>query len=85
MTRFPDPPFWPCTAGRRDNGVLKACAHTIKRLYQASGAHLEALLEKERLEWHPDRFVKCPDSSREKIQAKATEMFKIIQALLDDH
>ncbi|KAF2103546.1 hypothetical protein NA57DRAFT_72522 [Rhizodiscina lignyota] len=85
MTRFPDPPDWPCTAACPDNEVLKACRHTIKRLYEASGVDdLQELLEKEKLEWHPDKFGRCPSSSREMIQAKVTEMFKIIQALLDE-
>ena len=84
MTRFPEPPFWPCSSGCQPNGVLKACPHSIKRLFQASGVDLHGLLEKERLKWHPDKFERCPDSSREQLKAKAEEMFKIVQALLDD-
>jgi hypothetical protein len=84
MTRFPDPPFWPCTFGCQPNGVLKACPHSIKRLFQASGADLRGFLEKERLKWHPDKFERCPVASREHLKAKAEELFKLIHTLLDD-
>jgi hypothetical protein len=83
MTRFPDPPFWPCTFGCQPNGVLKPCAHSIKRLFEASGADLKTLLEKERLKWHPDKFERCPAASREHLKAKAGELFKLIQTLLE--
>ena len=53
----------------------------MKRLYQASGQRIEEVLKKERIEWHPDRFARCPPSSRDMIQAKAAEIFKIIQQL----
>jgi hypothetical protein len=71
MTRFPDPPFWPCSEGCQAHGILKACQHTIKRLFQEPGSPLEELLEKERRKWHPDKFERCPDSSREHLKAKA--------------
>lgn len=84
MTGFPDPPFWPCTAGCRDNEILKACRHSIERLYRGSGSSLGEVLKQEKIRWHPDRFAKCPAPSREHIVAKATEMFKIVQVLLED-
>lgn len=80
-TRFPDPPSWPCTAGCPDNEVLKACRHSIKRLYQASSSNLQETLRNEKRAWHPDRFERCPPISRQKIKAKAVELFKIIQEL----
>jgi type II secretory pathway component PulM len=84
MTRFPDPPFWPCTFRCQPNGGLKACPHSIKRLFQASGADLKGFLEKERVKWHPDKFERCPGASREHLKAKAEELFKLIHTLLDD-
>lgn len=84
MRRFPDPPFWPCTDGCQDDGVLKACRHTIKQLLETSGANLRRLLKLERLRWHPDKFSKCPQPSRELIQAKATKMFQIIETLIQE-
>lgn len=80
MTRFPDPPFWPCATGCPESGILKACKHSIRKLYLASGAELKCLLQSERARWHPDRFVRCPEPSREVIMAKATEIFKIVDA-----
>lgn len=81
MTSFPDPPSWPCTKGCQTDPVLKACRHTIERLYRASGADLRTFLKKERQKWHPDKFSRCPRSSRGLMQAKATKMFQIIEVI----
>lgn len=82
-TSFPDPPSWPCTICR-ENDILKACKHTIERLYRASGKDLRGLLKEERLKWHPDRLSVCPPPTGEAIRAKAAEMFKIIKSLSDE-
>jgi hypothetical protein len=85
MTRFPDPPIWPCASKCPRDPTLKACPCTIERLYRASGSDLWTKLEKEKTKWHPDRFARCPEASRKEITEKAQEMFKIIQNLLDRH
>jgi hypothetical protein len=84
MTRFPDPPFWLCSFGCRPVGVLQACPHSVTRLYQAAGVQSIKQLMKERLRWHPDKFERCPESARDQLKTKATEMFQIIQVLLGD-
>jgi hypothetical protein len=86
MTSFPEPPYWPCTDGCADNTLLKACRHSVRRLYIASGNDMSGLLlKKEKLTWHPDKFGTCPPLVRERIQAKATELFKIIQTLEEEY
>ena len=85
MTSFPYPPVWPCTDGCRENELLKACRHSVKRLYVASGKEINALLfKKEKLRWHPDKFAACPSLVRERFQATGAELFKIIQALEEE-
>jgi len=81
---FPNPPFWPCSAGCTVYEGLKACRHSIKKLYQASGHDLGKLIKEERQFWHPDKFSRCLQSARDDIKAKATEMSKIINALKDE-
>ncbi|KAF3394890.1 hypothetical protein DPV78_009125 [Talaromyces pinophilus] len=81
---FPDPPFWPCSAGCRESEGLKACRHSIKKLYRASGCDLGKLIKEESQFWHPDKFSRCLPSARDDIKAKATEMSKIINALKDE-
>lgn len=85
MNRFPDPPFWPCTLQCKSSKDLRACHHTIERLYRASGKPFQELLKQEVRRWHPDKFSKCPKSSLMIIQAKAAEMFKIIQGLIEKY
>lgn len=83
LTLFPDPPFRPCTEATPclDNTILRACPHSMKKLYQASGRQYKELVQIERRRWHPDRFAKCPMESREEVQRKATELFKIVDRL----
>lgn len=81
---FPNPPFWPCSARCREYEGLKACRHSIKKLYRASGCDLGKLIKEERQFWHPDKFSRCLPSARDDIKAKATEMSKIINALKDE-
>lgn len=83
MTRFPEPPAWPCPSNCQTNLILKACPHTIARLYRASGADLRQTLKEEKKKWHPDRFQRCPEPWRQEMVAKAQEMFKIIGILMD--
>jgi hypothetical protein len=86
MTSFPDPPFWPCGKSCGDNnGVLKACRHTIARVYRtAFEAKYLTVLPEDKRKWHPDRFARCPETTREGLKAKAAELFKIMEQVLED-
>jgi hypothetical protein len=86
MTSFPDPPFWPCGKSCGDNnGVLKACRHTIARVYRtAFEAKYLTVLPEDKRKWHPDRFARCPETAREGLKAKAAELFKIMEQVLED-
>jgi hypothetical protein len=52
---------------------LKVCHHDIKILFQGRD------LWKERLRWHPDRFVRQEDN-----QELAKEMFQLLQWVIDN-
>ena len=61
--------------------LLGICHHDVKVLLRNSGEYGEGFLRKERLRWHPDRFVGV---RREEDAWKAKEMFQLIMRLLDD-
>lgn len=82
---FPHPPYSdPCSQVCKQNLVLKACKHSMKRLYAASGRELGALLKEERIAWHPDKMSRCLLERRKEFQEKASEMFKLIGILLEE-
>jgi hypothetical protein len=75
-TPFPQPPSSKgCRKSKCVGGeILGVCNHEIGGLLLLDKAHLR----KERLRWHPDKF-----SGAGQNQAKAQEMFQLIQRLID--
>jgi hypothetical protein len=64
---------------------IKACRHDVEMLMRASGLYSYEWLRQERLRWHPDRFGRlCDEAWREDGKKMAEEMFKIIDALMED-
>ncbi|KAF2999816.1 Phosphatidylglycerol/phosphatidylinositol transfer protein [Curvularia kusanoi] len=64
---------------------IKACRHDVEMLMRASGLYGYEWLRQERLRWHPDRFGRlCAVEWREEGRRMAEEMFKIIDALMED-
>jgi len=54
---IPEPPHWPCeepSCQRRR--LLKACQHSLEKLF-ASGGRLDEILKEELRRWHPDRAI----------------------------
>lgn len=57
---------------------LGACHHELERTLRGSGEYAERWLKRERVRWHPDRFV----AMKEGIKG-AEEMFQLMQRLLE--
>lgn len=74
-----------CELLKSDPLSIKACRHDVEVLMRASGLYSYEWLRQERLRWHPDRFGRlCDESWREEGKKMAEEMFKIIDALMED-
>ena len=74
-----------CELLKSDPVSIKACRHDVEALMRASGLYSYEWLRQERLRWHPDRFGRlCDESYREEGKKMAEEMFKIIDALMED-
>lgn len=74
-----------CELLKSDPLSIKACRHDVEMLMRASGLYSYEWLRQERLRWHPDRFGRlCEESWREEGKKMAEEMFKIIDALMED-
>lgn len=74
-----------CELHKSEPQGIKACRHDVENLMRASGSYSYEWLRQERLRWHPDRFGRlCDESWRESGRKMAEEMFKIIDALMED-
>jgi hypothetical protein len=74
-----------CELLKSDPQSIKACRHDVEVLMRASGLYSYEWLRQERLRWHPDRFGRlCDESWRELGKKMAEEMFKIIDALMEE-
>ncbi|KAF1925240.1 uncharacterized protein M421DRAFT_424042 [Didymella exigua CBS 183.55] len=74
-----------CELLKTESLSIKACRHDVEMLMRASGLYSYEWLKQERLRWHPDRFGRlCDESWREEGKKMAEEMFKIIDALMED-
>lgn len=80
---IPEPPAWPCDDPGCADRRLKACKHSLQRLYRAWDSEYFEILNKERLYWHPDNFEPFEDSRRQRVKEKVTEMFQIINSLYE--
>lgn len=80
MTIFPAPPAPPCTQ-------LACLRSSSSRALQACPCNIRAAfsdiqdLKTARVQWHPDKFSKCPESLRAGFQKKAQEVFVVVDAL----
>lgn len=64
---------------------IKACRHDVEVMLRASGLYEYEWLRQERIRWHPDRFGRlCAEEWREDGKRMAEEMFKIVDALMED-
>ncbi|KAF2623635.1 hypothetical protein BU25DRAFT_349499 [Macroventuria anomochaeta] len=74
-----------CELLKSDPLSIKACRHDVEVLLRASGLYSYEWLRQERLRWHPDRFGRlCDEGWRESGKKMAEEMFKIIDALMEE-
>ncbi|KAF2125018.1 hypothetical protein P153DRAFT_300600 [Dothidotthia symphoricarpi CBS 119687] len=74
-----------CVVVKSNPDDIKACKHDVESLLRASGLYSYEWLRQERLSWHPDRFGRlCEESWREMGRKMAEEMFKIIDALMEE-
>lgn len=82
VTRFPQPPPFLCAAHADacPKVALGLCACCIESLFTSSSARMEEL-KTLRLKFHPDKFSRCDEQVRQKVQAEASEVFKIADAL----
>jgi hypothetical protein len=64
-----------CIQSEFNNG----CHHCLGEILQLSGQYSRNFLLKERVRWHPDKFSGKGDGP-----LKATEMFKMIQRLIEE-
>lgn len=86
MKAFPEPVAWPCSNllcpnQDKTDRALSACECNIKA---ALNGLAEKELNKERQEFHPDRFAVCRGEKRELWQRMATEVFTSISSMLID-
>lgn len=79
----PEPPAWPCDDPGCADRRIKACKHSLQRLYRAWDSEYFEILKKERSYWHPDNFEPFEDSRRRRVKEKVTEMFQIINSLYE--
>ena len=76
---FPKPPTYRCKKVNCIRGEhIEACHHDVERTMLGSGCYTKDWLKKERLKWHPDKF-----HAMGKTQTMASEMFVLIQRLID--
>ena len=74
-----------CVVLKSDPHSIKACRHDVEALLRASGLYSYEWLRQERLRWHPDRFGRlCDEAWRHEGKKMAEEMFKIIDALMEE-
>lgn len=90
IVRFPHLPDGACRCTevpciiRKADGGLRACEHDVGTLLRGSGQYSVAWLKKESHDWHPDRFGrKCDEDFRDLLCSKATELYAIIQTLME--
>jgi hypothetical protein len=74
-----------CAALKADAVGIKACKHDVEALLRSSGLYSYEWLRQERLRWHPDRFGRlCEERWRDVGRKMAEEMFKIVDALVEE-
>lgn len=74
-----------CELVKSEPESIKACRHDVEAMMRSSGLYSYEWLRQERLRWHPDRFGRlCDQNWRESGKKMAEEMFKIIDALMED-
>lgn len=83
---FPSPRKWVRGGGgacdRRGcvrGEVLGVCHHDVRALLEGSGCLSVGWAKKERVRWHPDRFV----GREEAVAVRAGEMFRLVQRLVE--
>lgn len=73
MQTFPAPPAATCT---------KTECQTQPRLLEACPCNIRAAFTRmERSRWHPDKFARCPQKSREVFQKMASEVFVVLDGM----
>lgn len=73
-----------CGPARQDTKQLGICIHELRALMDGSGEYSPELLRRERVKWHPDRFVRyCDPAYREVLREKAQMMFVLFGVLLE--
>jgi hypothetical protein len=74
-----------CARLKADSAGIRACKHDVETLLRASGLYSYEWLRQERLRWHPDRFGRlCEEGWRDAGRKMAEEMFKVVDALIEE-
>ncbi|KAK0301793.1 hypothetical protein LTR01_009156 [Friedmanniomyces endolithicus] len=92
FTHFPEPPYWLCEKDEcaLQNRYLKACEHSLRRLFEAAGDNLRTTLADERTRWHPNgatgsMFYRLQEKPLgPEVKKKAEELSQILQKLIDE-
>lgn len=58
--------------------LLQVCHHEVEVTLRGSGCLDEKMIKRERLRWHPDRWV-----GKGEVQVKCNELFQLIQRIVD--
>lgn len=90
MTAIPQLPKWTCyVKGCERIEEVKTCRHSIEKLFECAhgyaGLDRESVLKEEWRRWHPDRFQRCPEWSKQSIAKGATVIFQVIGSLLEEY
>lgn len=74
-----------CLTYKEAENSLGACKHDMEALFRGSDCYSLAWLRKERLRWHPDKFVtRCDSIYKQELLKKATQMYAIYEELIQD-
>ena len=81
LTAFPKPPYFLCEVrgDKCPRAALGLCECCIHDLFASDGRMDD--LKSLRLKFHPDKFSRCAEEVRERVQGEAAEMFKVVDAM----
>lgn len=82
LKTLPSPPAQPCGSARCaadcKTRQLQACSCNIAEIFEGRS---RALLKKDRVAFHPDRFAVCEESVREQVVAQVKEVSMVVNAM----
>ncbi|TKA36290.1 hypothetical protein B0A54_13224 [Friedmanniomyces endolithicus] len=81
LRAFPPPPSEPCGDARcrAERRVLEACYCNIRKAFKG-----RADLRGDRVNFHPDRFMRVPGDVRERVRRAAGEVFVVVNGMFQE-